>query len=92
MHLLHHTRRKEAGYILVTDTVTGAVREEHSTAQCCHCGLHFRVRPGSGTVRGWCSLCSQITCGKRTCQSCVPFEKRLALEHARAQLLRALGR
>ena len=90
MHLLQHSRRKESGYILVTDTVTGVVMEEHATAQCCHCGLHWRIRPGSGIVRGWCTLCAQPTCGSRRCQSCVPFEKRLALEHARARLVQAL--
>lgn len=90
MHLLHYTRYKTAGYILVTNTL-GDVTEEHETSQCCHCGLHFRIRPGSGVVRGWCTLCAQITCGRGVCQSCLPFEKRLALEHARARLLLALG-
>ena len=90
MHLLHRVRRKEASYSLVLDQGTGR-KEEYSLSQCCHCALHFRIRPGSGVVRGWCSLCSQPTCGKRTCQSCVPFEQRLARDHARAQIMRALG-
>lgn len=90
MHLLQRTRRKEASYAITTDIWSGQT-EEYSLAACCHCGLHFRIRPGSGVLRGWCSLCSQITCGKKACQPCVPFEKRLALEHARVQLLKSLG-
>ena len=92
MHLLERTRHQTAGYILVTDTVSGKTLEEFDVARCCHCQLIWRIRPGSGVVRGWCTLCSEPTCGRMACQSCVPFERRLMLDHARTQLLQALGR
>ncbi len=90
MHLLHRTRRQTASYSILTGP-DDAVLEEFDLAQCCHCGLHFRIRPGSGMTRGWCTMCGQITCGSIRCQSCEPFEKKLQREWARARLLQALG-
>lgn len=47
------------------------------THQCCHCGGHFVFRKGSGTIRGFCTYCSKMTCGSAECHNCVPFEKKL---------------
>ena len=90
MHLLSHTRQQTASYILITGA-DGHTLEEYDLAQCCHCALHFRIQPGSGTLRGWCCNCGQITCGRQTCQSCVPFEKQMARALLRQQLFKALG-
>lgn len=48
------------------------------TVQCVHCGGHFVMRLGSGTVRGWCQRCHGMVCGP-SCAACVPFEKKLDL-------------
>lgn len=53
--------------------------EVAETMQCCHCGGHFVYRKGSGTDRGFCTLCNQMTCGKKACDPHVPFEKKLDL-------------
>ena len=47
------------------------------TAQCCHCGRNWVVKPGSGRKRGLCLRCNGITCGSARCDACVPLEQRL---------------
>jgi hypothetical protein len=47
------------------------------TLQCCHCGAHFVSVHGSGTQRGFCLRCTQVTCGGKACDPCVPFEKKV---------------
>lgn len=54
-------------------------REVANTVQCCHCAGHFLYQRGSGTTRGFCTRCSQITCGKPECDPCRPFEKWLEM-------------
>jgi len=49
------------------------------TVQCCHCNGHFLSMRGSGARRGFCMRCMKTTCGKKTCDSCIPFEKKLEL-------------
>lgn len=57
---------------------------ELGTAQCCHCGGHFPIRPGSGTIRGFCQQCNGPVCG-RSCEMCVPTEQLLEnMEKGRA--------
>jgi len=68
---------KYGGYALVTDP-GGRVVEEYDTVRCGHCQRHYRVQPGSGKTRGWCTLCMQPTCGRPRCALCVPFERALA--------------
>jgi len=46
------------------------------TLQCCHCQKHYPLRKGSGTTRGFCMNCMQVTCGKEQCVPCLPFLKR----------------
>ena len=53
-----------------------------STKQCPHCGGHFIMQKGSGKIRGYCTKCGGITCGKLECCACVPFEKKLDLAEA----------
>lgn len=52
-------------------------QEIASTLQCPHCGMHFISMKGSGHRRTWCVKCMAVTCGKHSCDPCVPFEKRL---------------
>lgn len=51
---------------------------EGETRQCCHCGMHWVVQPGSGKVRGWCGKCSAWFCSPE-CMECVPVEKQLEI-------------
>jgi len=50
---------------------------ERDSLQCCHCGKHFWVTPGSGKRRGFCTRCAQVTCGSEICDACVPQEQML---------------
>lgn len=50
---------------------------ERDTVQCCHCGMHWMVEPGSGKIRGFCLKCMQVTCGSANCQACIPTERKL---------------
>lgn len=63
------------GTIVIDDPELG--RKEFDTLQCCHCGLHWHVVPGSGRRRGYCLKCNAVTCGGKACDGCYPLEKRL---------------
>lgn len=60
-----------SGYIIVDG------QEVAHTKQCCHCGNHFVSIKGSGKIRGYCTLCNNITCGAPACDVHVPFEAKL---------------
>ena len=68
------TLRRPGGYIRVSGP-DGT--REYDTRRCCHCGGHFAVVPGSGTRRGWCMSCGDVTCGAQACDACEPFESKL---------------
>ena len=72
-----------SGYILITEP---GKTIEHDTLQCCHCGQHFIVRHGSGTVRGFCTKCNKVTCGSPACLNCVPYEKQIEIIERKARL------
>src|SRR5262245_5606520 len=57
---------KHAGHIVIDGI------ERAMTQQCCHCGGHFQVSKGSKRMRGFCTNCSQVTCGVLWCDPCVP--------------------
>ena len=65
--------RRANGYFIVDGVEVAA------TLQCCHCGAHFVSVKGSKKVRGFCMNCYKVTCGKKTCDPCMPFEKKLNL-------------
>lgn len=67
---------KPAGYIVYADKA-GYVEAEGDMLQCVHCQYMWRVQPGSGVQRGWCSRCKGPTCGiKQVCEtSCRPYMK-----------------
>lgn len=62
---------RPAGHIIVNGT------EVARTLQCCHCGEHWICVRGSGAVRGYCTRCNNVTCGRAACDPCVPLEARL---------------
>lgn len=65
------SERKAKGYIFVDG------RQVADTLQCAHCGGHFVSVRGSGTRRGFCLACNQVTCGAPKCDEHIPFEKKL---------------
>lgn len=52
------------------------------TIQCVHCGRHWVPIKGSGRVRGFCMKCNGMVCGRKTCHTCIPSEKRLEIREA----------
>lgn len=70
-----HASMRPSGLIIVDDPERGVT--EVDTLQCCHCGGHFPVQPGSGKRRGFCIRCMGPLCGAEACGVCVPAEKRL---------------
>lgn len=76
---------KEAGVVQFSD-VDSDRSYQAATMQCCHCGQHWIVQPGSGRQRGFCMRCNKTTCGPNcpAGQECVPHEQYLEnLEHGR---------
>jgi len=69
-----HTVIKPHGYTVVVGEFGLPV--ENDTLQCCHCGMHWQVIRGSGRRRGWCTGCTQVTCGAKACVPCIPQEMR----------------
>lgn len=57
------------------------------TLQCCHCGAHWIPVKGSGIERGFCRKCMQVTCGKPTCNICIPQEKQLRVIESKAGIV-----
>ena len=68
-----HSVLRPKGTLIITDW-DGCV-EEHDTLQCCHCGAHWVVSPGSGRRRGWCMKCGDVTCGEQRCDQCTPYKR-----------------
>lgn len=68
------------GYSTITEPGVGTIERE--TRMCCHCGKHWLydpIRSGLGLKkdRGFCMKCSALTCGKRDCDPCYPYEERI---------------
>lgn len=68
---------RRASYSIAVDPDNGT--EEADWRQCCHCFRVWKIEPGSGKTRGYCSNCNGLTCGP-DCQNaapgeCVPKEK-----------------
>ncbi len=75
--MLSVTRRRPMGNVTITQPSGSVI--EHDTSQCCHCGGHFVMKAGSGTQRGFCTRCHEVTCGSATCNPCIPFEEQLRI-------------
>lgn len=81
--------RNPHGYSVITYDDGTVI--EGDTAQCCHCGCHWVVQPGSGNVRGWCFKCGAVTCGSQACDRCLPLEKWFEEVERKATRLIRLG-
>ena len=69
---------KQDGYIII-NTCEGP-NIEHDTKQCIHCGGHFIMVKGSGVLRGYCSVCDGLLCGKRHCMEvCQHYKAKLGV-------------
>ena len=78
------------GYATIMDD--WGVIKEIDTFTCSHCnGIQF-IRPGSGTLRGYCYNCNHPTCGRERCLNCVPFERMIEEMEARGRLRQAIER
>ena len=60
--------RKPSGIVFVNG------QEVASTVMCCHCGTHWIPKRGSGTRRGYCLKCMDLTCGNPACIDCKPYK------------------
>lgn len=74
--MYRHTARRADGYEISTGPL-GTI--ERDTKQCCHCGGHFQIIPGSGKTRGFCLKCTKVTCGNPACNEHFSIEERMDL-------------
>lgn len=67
------------GFFEVDPSAAGtAFTQVADTAQCKHCGKHWKIERGSGKQRGFCRNCMGVTCGAKRCtDTCEPVEKML---------------
>ena len=68
------------GYVTVQDPTIGTIERE--TRTCCHCGKHWIYDPiksglGQKHERGFCMKCNGLTCGRKECDPCYPYEERI---------------
>lgn len=70
--MLQATTLRPHGQILI---VGDGMTVERDTLQCCHCGGHWMVVPGSGRRRGFCMKCNAVHCGGANCWECRPYQK-----------------
>lgn len=83
--MYQHSLRNPAGYVT---GIENGKEFERDTHQCPHCDMHFDYVKGSGKTRGFCMLCTKITCGAQKCHEHFPMEERLDLfEAGRLQYL-----
>lgn len=73
--MFHSSARKPGGY--ATWSQPGSKVVEKDTLQCVHCGFTWFVEPGSGHLRGFCTMCNGPTCGHQNCMPCKPLMKRI---------------
>ena len=64
---------KPKGHIIINGQTVA------DTLQCCHCQGHWIPIRGSGKRRGFCMNCGSVTCGRPSCDRCLPWEKKLEL-------------
>lgn len=69
----YHSAPSAHGHITTQDWDGRTI--EIDTRQCCHCGGHFPVTPGSGRKRGYCLKCNDVTCGRAHCDECRSYKK-----------------
>ena len=71
-----HSSLRPHGFVEIhdPDAPGGVIAGE--TLQCCHCGGHWIIQPGSGKVRGFCLRCNGPFCGP-DCAECRPLEQQI---------------
>lgn len=93
MALTFNTKLRPAGTIII-GSLDGDRKVEVDTWMCCHCGQHCARTKGIWTApsqtrkpirRGFCMRCNGPTCGKYSCDACVPTERKLELCEAGAK-------
>lgn len=61
-------------------------KEVADTVQCCHCGRHGTWTKDTWKKSGWCINCQRVRCGRKECEPCVHWEKRMEIyEKKRAE-------
>lgn len=63
-----------AGYSITTDPGSDRPIDEADYLQCAHCSAQWRIKPGSGNVRGFCGKCNGPVCGPKCAGICRPTE------------------
>lgn len=77
--------RRGSAFSCDTFSLTHSGTLEADTYRCCHCPRIVIVRPGApaSEMGGRCTCCDDFTCNRPECNaSCVPLEKKLAIEEA----------
>ena len=68
---------------------------EGEMLQCIHCQFTWKVQPGSGIKRGWCSSCGGVTCEKPTCNKhcggMLHFMRQIEASESKSRWLAKLG-
>ena len=94
--LKHGTARSSQGVLIVTNLETGRVIHEGYVRQCIHCQYTWEYKPGSGTIRGYCTRCDGFTCGRPACDTCYHKERHIddleAIERMNRASIEALVR
>lgn len=67
MNIKKYTTLRPDGCEIITDKFNDKIKQEADTKQCCHCGAHWKIQPGSGITRGYCFICNDLTCGSPRC-------------------------
>lgn len=78
-----HSSLRPHGFLEIADPDAPGGIICGETLQCCHCGGHWMIQPGSGRIRGFCMRCNGPVCGPG-CAECVPMERQLELAEAAA--------
>ena len=82
--LQHTSPGRVKGSFSISGPLLPGQASEGETLMCMHCQNHWRIRPGSGMERGWCSNCNGPTCGWQQCETtCVHFEKAIEIMEGR---------
>ena len=79
---------QKPGGLIIVDPEAPVI--ESDTFMCCHCNAIITVHIGSGRERGFCRMCMEPTCGRKRCDGCKPFERKLEEMENRARLRRMI--
>lgn len=80
-----HTTKPIAGYECIINA--DGTKVEHDLKKCVHCGVVWRKKPGSGTLRGFCCKCSGDCCSPECSAKCYPHEQQIMDESKMLQTM-----